>query len=252
MKIAICFSGEPRFVKECYESINKNLIDPNKHHDIDFFVHTWYSPEIENKVLYTSEVSSFSGVSLGKNVNYTINEIYSPVRMIEEPHKKFIKNLDWKKTAEKYFGGIDNEEFKSIKINNFYSFMYSNMRSLLLKKEYELENGFEYDYVIRMRFDNILDLPIVIEKFDKNIFHYQEMGQPDNMISDWINFSSSLNMDVYSSIFINFEKLMNLSLSKYEAFSPECLIREILDLNDIKSKGHNLGVKIPRNGKIYI
>ena len=41
MKIAICFSGLPRFVKEGYELFSKNLIG---FEDMDIFYHSWMNP----------------------------------------------------------------------------------------------------------------------------------------------------------------------------------------------------------------
>jgi len=41
MKIAICFSGQPRLYKEGYENI-KDFINNNNEHNFDIFFHTWY------------------------------------------------------------------------------------------------------------------------------------------------------------------------------------------------------------------
>ena len=50
--------------------------------------------------------------------------------------------------------------------------MYSNMKSLILKKKYELENDFKYDFVVRLRFDNIIKSTIIFSNFDKNFYFY--------------------------------------------------------------------------------
>jgi hypothetical protein len=39
MKIALCFSGLPRFINETYDNLSNNLI---QNYDVDVFVHTWY------------------------------------------------------------------------------------------------------------------------------------------------------------------------------------------------------------------
>jgi len=70
------------------------------------------------------------------------------------------------------------------------------------------------------------------------------------MISDWINFSSSRNMDLYSSIFLNIEYLATKSLEKYNAYSPESLIREMCETLSIPTMGKRFGITIPQHGKI--
>ena len=124
------------------------------------------------------------------------------------------------------------------------------MRSILLKKEHELENDFKYDCVVRFRFDNIIKSPLHFSEYEMSLMHYQEMGQPDRMVSDWINFSGSSNMDAFSSIFNNFEILSKICLSNYGAYSPESLIRSACDLFLIKAKGNNFGIRLPRHGNI--
>jgi hypothetical protein len=255
MKIAICFSGEPRFVEECYPLIKKNIIEVNS--EIDLFVHTWYSEETSGKKLYSNSLSSFGESSIKKNIVEKIKDLYNPKSLIVENPKKFIDtNLNWGDSLNKYFGGggdmISNNEFRKIKINNFYSFLYSNMRSILLKKEYELSNDFKYDYVVRYRFDNITRSPIIFSSFDNKILHYQEMGQPDRMISDWINFSNSENMDIFSSIFQTINYLSKISINNYNGFSPESLIRSVCDKYDIPSRSHSFGIELPKHGKINL
>ena len=254
MRIALCFSGEPRFIEECYPLIYENLIKPNSIEDI--FIHTWYSEEISGIPLYKNEMSSFSGDSYIKEDSIEkIKNLYSPKKMIVDKPMRFINsNINWGDTFTKYFGGGGREhtpdEFKRIKINNMYSFMYSNMKSILLKKEYELENDFTYDMVVRSRFDNIVKQRIEIKSLNPNHLYYQDLSQPDNMVSDWINFSSSPNMDSYSSIFLNLDFLKNKALEKYGAYSPESLIREVCENFNIVTEPIHLGISIPQHGKI--
>lgn len=42
MKIALCFSGQPRAYKKSYEYYKKNLLD---HYDVDIYIHTWTMPD---------------------------------------------------------------------------------------------------------------------------------------------------------------------------------------------------------------
>ena len=46
MKIALCFSGQPRFVNECSDLIINNAI---QNYDVDVFAHLWYDDDLKNK-----------------------------------------------------------------------------------------------------------------------------------------------------------------------------------------------------------
>ena len=58
MKLALCFSGQPRYLKECYPAIYKNLLEK---YSPDVFVHTWWDESMPNKNmdLPSSELTSF-------------------------------------------------------------------------------------------------------------------------------------------------------------------------------------------------
>jgi hypothetical protein len=121
----------------------------------------------------------------------------------------------------------------------------------MLKKQIELSNDFIYDVVVRCRFDLILNSPIIFGSgYDTSFIHYFELNQPDKMISDWFNFSSSKNMDIYSSIYLTIDSLIDKTMKKYNAFSNESLIRTICDVYNIGSLSHNFNIALPAHGKI--
>lgn len=256
MKIAICFSGQPRFIEECYSGIKSNIIDANSKHDIDIFVHTWFSPEITGKVLYHNLFSSFSGdAKITEDSIEKISELYNPVRLLVEEPRTF-------KTSVNYDGAyntqirvceemsMDKDDFIAMRLNSIYSSLYSIMRSNLLKKENELSNGFSYDIVLKLRFDNIIESPINLSNYDSNFLYHQEMNNAEFEIADWINFSNSKNMDSYSSVFLTIENLANLCNEKYGRFSAESLLREACIRDNIPTKSIPLNTGLPRWGKI--
>ena len=63
MKIALCFFGQPRFVKKGYEYYKKNLID---NHDVDVFIHTWFS--VDNMEKGFDSMHGFSAFTQKENV----------------------------------------------------------------------------------------------------------------------------------------------------------------------------------------
>ena len=47
LKIALCFSGQPRSFEKGFEYYQKNLFD---HYDVDVFIHTWKCAEANDLV----------------------------------------------------------------------------------------------------------------------------------------------------------------------------------------------------------
>ena len=46
MKLALCFSGQPRFVNECSDLIINNAIQD---YDVDVFAHLWFDDDLKSK-----------------------------------------------------------------------------------------------------------------------------------------------------------------------------------------------------------
>jgi hypothetical protein len=257
MKIAVCFSGQPRFVRECYPNIEKFLLEHNKHHQIDVFSHTWFSEEIINKPLYINEYSSFSGDAvIPSDAVDNIKKLYAPkimnvdVPIIFQPNefvtKEFIK---FAITPTSNFG-MPVSEFQQKKTDGLYSMMYSLMNSIISKKTYEMQNNLKYDFVIKMRFDNILISPISFDNLDNRYFYSQEMGKPNFEISDWVNFSNSMNMDLMGTIYLQIDKLINFSVENFGGWSVESIIKSFCIINDIQDKTLPLNTQLPRWGKL--
>jgi hypothetical protein len=256
MKIAICFSGQPRFVSDCYHGIKSNLIDTNKNFDVDVFVHTWFSEEISEKVLYHNEFSSFSGdAKIKKSAVEEIKSLYDPISILVDSPIDFIPTVSYEGSFNRQINamhkmGVDKSDYIKMRLNSHYSSLYSIMQSNLLKKKKELEEGFVYDWVIKLRFDNIIKSPIDLSQLDSNFLYHQEMGKGESEIADWINFSNSRNMDSYSSAFTTIERLADSSNQKYGWFSPESILKEVCLRDGVPMKSILLGTELPRWGKI--
>ena len=119
-----------------------------------------------------------------------------------------------------------------------------------MKKKKKLEGGFVYDWVIKLRFDNIIKSPIDLSQLDPHFLYHQEMGKGEIEIADWINFSNSRSMDSYSSAFATIETLADSSNRKYGWFSPESILKEVCLRDGVPLKSISLGTELPRWGKI--
>jgi hypothetical protein len=250
MRVAVCLSGQPRSVRETFPYIYNNIIKPN---NADVFIHTYFDPDN----LYMEKIQLDRGnCSIDASIMDTVLELYKPkVYLVEKP-KNFTKinfkmtefRLKSSRELNKHKNWTDEEHTKHI-IKQMMSQYYSIYKSNELKENYANENGFVYDFVIRLRFDLVPHQILTCEHYNPNFIYYQAMGHPDHLISDWINFGSNLIMNIYSSIYLHFEYLNTLDFFTKEmrlentleksdvcgAFS-EYMIRDIMTLHHIPSK----------------
>lgn len=196
MKKAISFSGQSRFVKEGFETLQKNLIGFEEY---DIFVHTWQG-----------------------SLNEDVLRLYKPKKYIIEPQKQVVPSF-----------------VKSFTDSIFihYSMFYTIMESLRLKTEYEKENNFKYDLVIRTRFDIGLETRLDPTNFDlkEGVYSPDVCGNP-KVISDWFNFGTSDNIDNYGEIYSQ--------IHEYEKQGVMITSGEELITHMLKTKNLSI-VKIP-------
>lgn len=211
MRIAVCISGQPRKALDTFPFIYENIIKPNS---ADVFIHMNYDKE--STYIEKTHLDS-NTCNLEKNVDEKLIELYKPIKYLVEKPKNFYKpNIivsekrlqnTRKMNAHKNW---TNEECQKHITKQLLSMYYSIFKCNELKETYANENGFVYDLVIRLRFDVLPKQPLYLQTIDPNYIYYLEIGQPDQLISDWINFGSNAVMNVYSSIYLNIEYLNTL------------------------------------------
>src|ERR1035441_1612720 len=141
MRIALCFSGQLRNVRQTYEQYYlPHIIQPNKHHQTDVFVHAWYDKSTVGHTFITA------GEGVGShptpaNVLQDMYEIYNPVSTMLQ-HQVHFDELNY-----------NERRYPSIKPRFTLSKMYSGWAANQLKLNYELSHGFKYDVVAVARFD---------------------------------------------------------------------------------------------------
>ena len=135
-------------------------------------------------------------------------------------------------------------------VRQIYNSYYSIYKCNELKELYALENNIHYDYVIRIRFDITPKDKLICSNYDSNFIHYLDIGQPDELISDWLNFGSNCIMNVYASLFLHIEYLNKYTFYKKNErllnlleSSDECgglyehMLRDLMYLHKIPKKG---------------
>lgn len=209
MKVAVCLSGQLRWVEECYKEINNKIIAPN---NADVFIHSWYSDTLADKVFTEhGQNSLFYKGQLQKNADKLAVKLYKPLNSIFEEQKDF---SDLSKN-------IDISPYSTPAINQF-SMFYSIFKCNQLKKQHEIDNKFIYDAVIRCRFDLQPYQNFKAENFDLNVINAKsDCRHTSYCINDHFAISNSKNMDVYSD---TYNYLIKYYSEDKEPFCPEILL----------------------------
>lgn len=208
MKVALCFSGGIRNLENNYESIRRCLIEPL---NADVFIHGWYfkTEELENThKMYKKEETNKSRVLMLLKPKKSKFEIYNKNKE-DEMKDKF--NID--EIKNKYKENSNLCQLYPNTVGMFWSIYESN----LLKKEYENENNFKYDVVIRCRPDFEYYTPMS-ESILSSVKSNTILMPLDNYAyftkkCDKFAIGDSESMDKYSELI--------LSILKYEEKYPE-------------------------------
>jgi len=169
MKIALCFAGLPRHYQKGYEYYKKNLFDK---YEVDVFFHTWNDTEYEN-----------------------VAELYKPKDYsTSEKLNAQIINTRYTRCAD----AINYPAYATV------SSFFSIYHSCLLKTNYEMRNGFTYDWVIKTRFDYALNLQIPFEQLDNSKVYvpHCRYTPAHDFCNDQFGFSSSANMNKYMTTYL--------------------------------------------------
>jgi hypothetical protein len=170
MKIALCLAGQLRSVEKAYEYINRNLLSK---HNVDVFMNFWTPKKEESKEKAL--------------------ELYKPLSWSSQDEFSDAYFSRFTKTGERFWPPR----------NPYHSF-YSVFQSSLLRKEYEIKNGFDYDFIVRTRFDYALNIVIPFEILDKNTIYIpsDRMTKEHDFGSDAFSLGSSKVMDKYCSTYL--------------------------------------------------
>lgn len=145
MRVALCFSGQLRNVKSTFDGWYKpNVLEPNAHHDIDVFVHSWYDKNTVGNIYHAANEIPNSVQAcdpIPENVVQQVYDLYDPVEFHLERQLMFDeKNYN----TRRLHGAVPQHGL---------SRLYSIFQVLSLKVNYEKTHDFTYDVVACARFD---------------------------------------------------------------------------------------------------
>jgi hypothetical protein len=178
-----------RTYQQCFESLEKYILEP---FSPDIFIHTWEQSGISHKERKNSDESIITYDGLRGLYDYKMCKI-------EKFESRYCDQLngviapDILKEKEPNYKGSIPLFYKMFKCNQ-------------LKSQYEKENNFEYDIVIKYRPD--LKLNRYLPSFDRwdikehNVVYMEADLLPSLAIqaSDKLAFGNSKAMDIYSSV----------------------------------------------------
>lgn len=194
-KIALCLSGQLRFIHQSYnEIIYPFVLDGN---DIDVFIHTWMIDDEQNRKPYINGGGNIMGNPVDKNFMLDIFNLYNPIKCLIQKQVPF----EYGKYSERTMPGIRSDYM--------YSMFYSIYKSNQLKIEYERENNFKYDFVIRSRFDVKLNTKINLTVSPDKMYLPNGCFDQTNGYVDCFGYSNSEFMDIYCDTFNHIDRIMD-------------------------------------------
>lgn len=232
MKTALLLTGQPRFVKENYFNIDKNLIKPN---NSDVFIHMW-NDKYDDKPFRYGE--GWKNERLPQNALKLIIDLYNPTCIKAEPQKEFQKlKIDFSNSLKNnYAAGSENPEIAEYYILATQSMWYS------IKEAFKLVPLEKYDSIILTRFDIGIPSLIKTNDYDMNMMWHQSINRSE-LILNWMNFSSPKNMyNVFGKMYDDFLNIYN----ETNIWCNEFWCKTQCDKFNIKTNGAtNWGLSIP-------
>ena len=150
-RIALCYSGRPRSYSECLQ--NHQAVFGLGNDNVDVFAHLWFDPELTGQPFRAD--APYQGVWPGNNLKKWVERNWKPKKVVYEKQR----DDEWREkysdvwnTAHEKLDPVPRMHPKDHQLGMFYGIK----KVMEMKQEYEKENNFKYDYVVRMRTDLVM------------------------------------------------------------------------------------------------
>ena len=238
MKVALCFSGQPRYIEKSYEQF-KNILDYN---DIDVFAHLWWDDSYLGKPFVWESKDRYPE---DYNPLEEFVEKFKPKKLNVEAHKpKEFFGYDQFPTNSLFDSSMDSDVIRSI-VTRQRSQWYSINQSMSFS---ELE---DYDFIIRARTDLTFNGNIIFDKFTPDKVYMMDGAIQcggDRHYQDWFWFGPYEYMmkinKVYDKIIPYYSAgLRHMHELIGDSISSEEISGEILDLGVFMMKRSGIDIK---------
>jgi hypothetical protein len=199
MKVAILIQGEPRFCRE-FDFFLERL---KGYDQADFYFYLWEKSQPISEYWRTRESVLVAEAWTDIDREWAENKIRANL-----PANCNLIKLELIDQTTLTFPEI-KENYDGVNKNNIWKMMYSLYKVNELKTQYEIENNFVYDLVIRTRPDLMLHNELDLNNIKQHLTNNKKIiSTPDNTrcgppasISDLMAVSSSKNMDIYCNLY---------------------------------------------------
>jgi len=149
MKIALCISGQPRNLDQCFPHFKKAFLD-NKNIQVDVFAHIWWDEEYEGKTYMWHSTAKFEKEDLGKK----FLQMFQPKSYKIEKQRQFDLSFCKQHNMSWLDPSLPQKQLDIFTPGALFCVMsqsYSIWQSDILRQSSEEE----YDLVVRARTDTV-------------------------------------------------------------------------------------------------
>lgn len=233
MNIALCYSGQLRNFKACFETHKRYIIDSNPKDRFFIFAHFWHDNNLQG-IKYRGQIQDDKEKDFW-NINNVFDFVaIGPDSFLCQTPINFESSL------------VPDPRFPH-PMQNTLSMFFSIYKANQLQKEFSRERGFNFDISIRMRTDLFFTRNLELDKFDKNKVHiHDQVCHMPYGVNDIFAFGASEEMNEYSSVFGNIYNMANEGC----AVNPECFLGYHLNSSGCKFKKtllHNYYYRVYRD-----
>lgn len=206
MKVAICYSGQPRNCSSTYQNHKKYLYDFFKANNIETFTfaHFWSS-------LQKDDTLSQTRINYDNDNVEVFRDLWRPIKLLEEKQRMFENNY------------IPDPRFPH-PVQNIFSMFYSIYKSWELASQFQTEQSLYFDLVIRIRSDLYFQgKPFNARQINKlnSIYIISDSYRHTSYsVGDIFAIGPSHCMKIYMNLYNNLDKM----ITKGAAVNPECLL----------------------------
>ena len=217
MRVALCLSGQPRFLERAYEEVIKPyILDAG---NVDTFIHTWEVDSTQVGSPFINGGGHVMGSPVESDIIHKVLELYQPKAFSTEPQIQF------------EYGKYSDRTLPGIRSDFLYSQFYSVWASNQVRKQYQSNNDVHYDWVIRSRFDVQLNAKLNFSMDNSNLYVPAGCFSPEGYV-DCFAMSSPSNMDVYCEFYNNIDDIMSTTSI---GLCGELILRQHLDRSNIQT-----------------
>ena len=212
LKVALCFSGQPRAWKIALDSIQSFIAEFETPPDI--FMHVWDFNTTSNHVNNVSEGKLHKHTLIEEEELEELKNAYNPISIQIED--RYVSEAASDLALER-ISSIRKKDVNPLGSPNYLAPQYYGIKKASqLKLEHEINNNFTYDIVIRMRYDGF------ISQEDILLFHHSDLvvPKPLNILSNHTTEMSELPFITVGDIFFFSDSLTYDIISQYIDYLP--------------------------------